>query len=55
MAQSHEQQQAVSAADWQRWAKKRAKKAPSLKRIHELARKVQMNVTQLILNERRAG
>lgn len=38
---------------WQEWTKKRARQAPSLARVHEISRKVKINVTQLILEERR--
>jgi hypothetical protein len=51
MAQTQETPQTGSVAIWQQWAKKRAQKAPSLKRIHEIARDVHVNVTQLLLDE----
>ena len=38
---------------WQQWAKNRAQNAPSLKRVHEISKKVKINVTQLIIEERR--
>lgn len=38
---------------WQEWTKKRAQQAPSLERLHEISRKVKINVTQIILEERR--
>jgi hypothetical protein len=37
---------------WQELAKKRAQHAPSLERIHEISKKVKINVTQLLLEER---
>jgi len=52
MTQTQETPKTGSIAIWQQWAKKRAQKAPSLKRIHEIARGVQVNVTQLLLDER---
>jgi len=39
---------------WQEWAKTRAQRAPSLERIHEISKKVTINVTQLVLEERRS-
>ena len=38
---------------WQEWAKKRARNAPSQKLVQEISRKVKINVTQLLLEERR--
>jgi len=38
---------------WQQWAKERAQQAPSLEHIHEIAKKVKISVTQLLLEERR--
>ena len=38
---------------WQKWAKGRAQNAPSLERVHEISKKVKVNVTQLLLEERR--
>lgn len=38
---------------WQEWAKKRAQNVPSLKLFHEISRKVKINVTQMLLEERR--
>ena len=38
---------------WQGWAKERAQNAPSLKLVHEISKKVKINVTQLLLKERR--
>ena len=38
---------------WQAWAKERAPNAPSLGRVHEISKKVKINVTQLIIDERR--
>lgn len=38
---------------WQEWAKKRAQNAPSIERVHEISKKVKVNVTQLLLEERR--
>ena len=38
---------------WQEWTKERAQQAPSLERIHEIGKKVRINVTQLLLEERR--
>ena len=37
---------------WQEWAKKRARHAPSLARVHEISKKVKISVTQLLLEER---
>lgn len=39
---------------WQEWAKKRAQNAPSRKRVREISKKVKINVTQLLLEERRS-
>jgi hypothetical protein len=52
MAQTQETPQTGSVAIWQQWAKKRAQKALSIERIHEIARDVHVNVTQLLLDER---
>ena len=52
MAQTQETPQTGSVAIWQQWAKKRAQKALSLEHIHEIARDVHVNVTQLLLDER---
>ena len=38
---------------WQEWAKARALEAPSLERAREISKKVKINVTQLLLEERR--
>ena len=38
---------------WQEWAKERAENAPSLERVHEISKQVKINVTQLIIDERR--
>ena len=38
---------------WQEWAKARAQNAPSPKRMREISKKVKINVTQLVLDERR--
>ena len=43
----------VPTSIWQEWAKERAKNAPSLAQVHEITKKVKINVTQLILEERR--
>lgn len=37
---------------WREWAKVRAQKAPSLERVHEITKKVKVNVTRLLLEER---
>ena len=52
MAQTQETPQTGSVAIWQQWAQKRAQKALPLERIHEIARDVHVNVTQLLLDER---
>jgi hypothetical protein len=38
---------------WREWAKARAENAPPLERVHEISKKVTINVTQLLLEERR--
>ena len=40
------------ATIWQEWTKKRAQHAPTLEKIREITKKVKMNVTQAILDER---
>lgn len=52
MAQTQETPQTGSIAIWQQWAKKRAQQAPPLERVHDIARSIQVNVTQLLLDER---
>ena len=37
---------------WQEWAKERAQHAPSLQQVYAIAKKVKINVTQLVLEER---
>ena len=53
MAQPKRKPIAPPTSLWQEWARNRAQQAPSLERIHEISRKVKINVTQLILEERR--
>jgi hypothetical protein len=53
MAQPQRKPRVAPTSVWQEWTKKRAQQAPSLERIHEISRKVKINVTQLILEERR--
>ena len=43
----------TSTVVWQAWAKQRRQKAPVLERIHAISTTVQVNVTQLLLDERR--
>ena len=52
MARTHEMPPTVTNETWQQWAKKRAQQAPALERVHEIARKIQVNVTQRLLDER---
>ncbi|MFT5369851.1 MAG: hypothetical protein ACI8V2_004829 [Candidatus Latescibacterota bacterium] len=37
---------------WQEWAKKRAQYAPTLEQVKEITKKVKINVTRNILEER---
>jgi hypothetical protein len=53
MAQPKRKSSVTPTSAWQEWTKKRAQQAPSLERIHEISRKVKINVTQLILEDRR--
>ncbi len=53
MAQPKRKLSAPPTSLWQEWARNRAQQAPPLERIHEISRKVKINVTQLILEERR--
>lgn len=55
MAQPKRKPIAPPASLWQEWARNRAQQAPSLERIHEISRKVKINVTQLILQIRICG
>ena len=42
-----------TVAIWQAWTRKRAQHAPTLEQVQEMTKKVQLNVTQTILEERR--
>lgn len=53
MAQPQRKPSVVPTAVWQEWAKQRARQALPLARIHDISKKVKINVTQLILEERR--
>ena len=44
---------AASTSIWQEWAKERARNAPSLEDVHEIAKKVKVSVTQMVLEDRR--
>ena len=39
---------------WPEWAKTRAQNPPPLERVHDITKKVKINVTQLLLEERRS-
>ena len=41
-----------TVAIWQAWTRKRAQHAPTLEQVQEITKKVQLNVTQTILEER---
>lgn len=41
-----------TAACWREWAKKRAQNAPGMQNIREISKKVKINVTNMILEER---
>ena len=38
---------------WQEWTQKRAQHAPTLEQVREITKKVKLNVTHTILEERR--
>ena len=42
-----------TAIIWQEWTHKRAQHAPTLEQVQEITKKVRLNVTQAILEERR--
>ena len=42
-----------AATIWREWTRKRAQHAPTLEQVQEITKKVQLNVTQTILEERR--
>ena len=42
-----------TAIIWQEWAQKRAQHAPTLEQVRRITKKVKLNVTQTILEERR--
>lgn len=42
-----------TAIIWQEWTQKRAQHAPTLEQVQEITKKVRLNVTQAILEERR--
>ena len=42
-----------TAIIWQEWAQKRAQHAPTLEQVRRITKKVKLNVTQAILEERR--
>ena len=42
-----------TAIIWQEWTQKRAQDAPTLEQVQEITKKVKLNVTQTILEERR--
>ncbi len=42
-----------TAIIWQEWTQKRAQDAPTLEQIQAITKKVKLNVTQTILEERR--
>lgn len=42
-----------TATIWRAWTRKRAQHAPTLEQVQEITKKVQLNVTQTILEERR--
>ena len=42
-----------TAIIWQEWTQKRAQHAPTLEQVQEITKKVKLNVTQTILEERR--
>lgn len=42
-----------TAIIWQEWTQKRAQHAPTLEQVQEITKKVKLNVTHTILEERR--
>ncbi len=42
-----------TAIIWQEWTQKRAQHAPTLEQVQEITKKVKLNVTQTIVEERR--
>lgn len=42
-----------TAIIWQEWTQKRAQDAPTLEQVQAITKKVKLNVTQTILEERR--
>lgn len=42
-----------TAAIWRTWTRKRAQHAPTLEQVQDMTKKVNLNVTQTILEERR--
>ena len=42
-----------TAIIWQEWTQKRAQDAPTLEQVQEITKKVKLNVTHTILEERR--
>lgn len=42
-----------TAIIWQEWTQKRAQHAPTLEQVQKITKKVKLNVTQTILEERR--
>ena len=42
-----------TAIIWQEWTQKRAQHAPTLEQVQAITKKVKLNVTQAILEERR--
>lgn len=53
MSETQAKTTVASTSVWQEWAKKRSQNAPSLERVHDISKKVKINVTQLLLDERR--
>ena len=46
-------QPSSTAIIWQEWTQKRAQHAPTLEQVQAITKKVKLNVTQTILEERR--
>ena len=42
-----------TAAIWREWTRPRAQHAPTLEQVQDMTKKVKLNVTQTILEERR--
>ena len=42
-----------TVAIWREWTRKRAQHAPALEQVQDMTKKVKLNVTQTILEERR--